>query len=136
MKTKIIVTAASLLMSCALTGCVAYTTYQGDLKPVSPKPNWARFFIPSRVDSLHPTFIWEGGDSNHKTDLAIWAAQYKGTGPRYNSGSYTLGVVVYHKDNIAGNQHQIEKDLAPDTIYFWSVKFSGTKQWSVANHGG
>ena len=134
MKTTIIPFASVLLASCLLTGCVAYTSYTGELKPVSPKPHPARFFAPVRVDSLHPTFKWEGAQSTDRVDLIIWAAEYDGFGFHNNSGSYTPGAVVYYRTNIVGNKHKIEKDLVPNATYFWSCRLSGTTPWLTADH--
>ena len=136
MKTKMIPIAAVSLVSWLLTGCISYTTYNGPLEPVSPKPHSVQFFFPIYVESLHPTFKWHAKDSTGQVDLGIWEALYKGHGPRKNSGSYRPVGLVYFKGNIAGNEHEITTNLAPDTIYFWSIKPSGAKQWSSANHTG
>ena len=125
-----------LIMSFLFAGCLAYTTYTGDLKPLSPEPHWARFFAPVSVDTLHPTFKWQAADSTRKVDLGIWQAVYNGTGLRNNTGSYEKGTLVYYVEGITGDEHEISTNLAPDTIYFWSIKPSGTMQWETANHTG
>jgi hypothetical protein len=125
-----------LFALCLLAGCVASTTYNGALRPDSPKPHFVQFFFPTTVDSLHPTFKWHATDSTRQADLGIWDAVYKGSGPRNNSGSYVLGHLVYYQANLAVNEHEITTNLAPNTIYFWSIRPSGTRQWASANHSG
>jgi hypothetical protein len=116
-----------------LAGCVAYSTYN-NLKPISPKPHSVRIYAPVSVDSLHPMFKWSTQSADQQVDLAIWEAIYNGTGLRNNISTYVKGPIVYYREGVIGGEHQIETNLAPETIYFWSIKPTGTMNWSTANH--
>jgi hypothetical protein len=39
--------------------------------------------------------------------------------------------VAYQKDDVLGGSHVLESDLKPDTIYYWSIRPSGTTKWSA-----
>ncbi len=125
-----------LLLPCLVAGCISVTQYEGSLRPVSPKPHGVQFYRAVGVDSVHPTFAWKwaAGGSSQLVDLAIWEAVYKGKGFRSNTGSYDKGSLVYRKDGIGGTEHMVQTNLAPETIYFWSIKPSGTRDWATAKH--
>lgn len=123
-----------LLLPCLLAGCIASTRYEGGLKPVYPKPHAIQFYAAVRIDTLQPTFRWQAKDPSQKVDLAIWEAVYKGKGQRDHTGNYDRGSLVYEKEAIVGSEHTIDIKLAPDLIYFWSIKPAGTKNWATARH--
>jgi hypothetical protein len=131
MQKKLIINLIVVLIASVLAGCVGVTTYS-NLKPVYPKPNAVRMYSPVPVDSLRPTFKWASPAPGQKVDLIIWEAfkSVRALAAQYDS----RGDVVYYKEGIAGDEHQVEKELLPDTAYFWSIRPSGTTPWSTANH--
>jgi hypothetical protein len=61
-------------------------------------------------------------------------AVYKGKGFRNNTASYDKVSLMYRKERIAGSEHALGTNLAPDTIYFWFIKPTGTMYWATAQH--
>ena len=143
MKSMKILKVAASMLTLVLAGCAGHTSYQGELTPLSPKPHGTRFYAPIAVDSLQPTFKWEAREPNRPVDLGIWQAVFLGKeGPAKvfghpiedHTSNYERGALVYRKENIIGGEHRIETNLAPSTIYFWSIKYTGTGAWSTATH--
>ena len=147
---KSLTTIVVVIIYClVLAGCVAVTTYHG-LRPIEPKPNSSRFYEPVEVASLRPTFKWKTMSPVQAVDLAIWGAyqsvpvqnaqaQNGVVLPGLYGGALTVeydvrGDLVYSKEGILGGMQQVEISLAPSTVYFWSIKPTGTSEWSTANH--
>lgn len=140
---KTLILALGLMLPLALGGCIATTTYQGDLSPVSPKPHGVRFYDAVDVDSLQPTFKWKARDLTRPVDIAIWQAVFLGNDSPAkvfgrpvagHTANYERGALVYLKEGIQGEEHRITTSLAPNTMYFWSLKHSGGETWSTATH--
>ena len=103
----ILIPAAAMLTT---TGC---TSYRG-VKPITPKQG-------ATVDSLQPTFKWEAESDDQVTyDLVIYEPT-KG----FSSGESAIDREkkrVYYRQRLKGDNHQIEKPLAPKQTYTWSLR--------------
>jgi hypothetical protein len=120
-----------ILFGFLLAGCITHSTYN-NLKPIFPKPNLRRINAPVVVNSLRPTFEWQTETADQKVDLGIWEA----VKTQIATGDvlyYIKGELIYYKTEIVGGEQQIDKNLAPDTVYIWSVKPNGTQDWATAN---
>jgi hypothetical protein len=125
MKLALITAATSLL-----AGCITHTSISG-LEPISPKPHSISFSTPTAVDSLRPTFTWKTTEPDQKVDIGIWELDIvSGGGQKYQE----KGQRIYYKKAIAGGRHQLEADLLPDKLYCWSIKPTGTTNWSRMTH--
>ena len=132
------------VLSLLLGGCMVATNSYNNLKPISPKPNAIRDLTPVGVKSLRPIFKWHTNSPDQKVDLVIWQAvkktdqQVKTEIKQRGNGTvpplYTQGPTVYSKEGIVGGSHQIENDLIPDAVYYWSIKPTGTNKWSTFNN--
>lgn len=95
-----------------LSGCIL-KVHNGDTKPIYPEVGY--FNWPKRVDTLTPTFRWKVDTKAPSTyDLAIWDTQL---GFRMKSG-----LPIYYKEALPQPEHKIEVPLAPNTLYYWSVR--------------
>jgi hypothetical protein len=103
-----------------LTGCAGAPVYKGGVKPIYPETDWG-----TTVDSLTPTFRWQSDTpSPCKYDFAIWDVelikdQYRGNIRR----RFGIGTLLYYKEALPLPEHTIEIPLAPDNVYYWSVRF-------------
>ncbi len=96
--------------------------------------------VPASVDSLRPTFKWQTSSPDQKVDFAIWESAPrvspvagKKKDPRLPEEHYR-GEAVYFKAGLTGGEHQPDISLLPGTIYYWSVRASGTAGWATASH--
>jgi len=94
-----------------LAGCIL-KVHNGDTKPIYPKVG---YILPTRVDTLTPTFRWRSDTKAASTyDLAIWeykfASRMKSKQP------------IYYKEALSQPEHKIEIPLAPYSQYIWSVR--------------
>jgi hypothetical protein len=101
-----------------LAGC-SLPVYKGDIRPVYPELGYG--VRPTVVDSLTPTFRWQYDMTTPCTyDFAIWDVgdvTAWGTGSRMEFRPY-----IYYKEALTQPEHKIELPLAPDTLYYWSVR--------------
>jgi hypothetical protein len=95
------------------TGCLSNVS---GIKPVYPKTY-------ETVDSLQPEVKWEG-DSSKKYDLAIWDSVTIDILPQKHK-------IIYQRTGLNGNSHKLEIVLEPSKWYFWSVRETGSEQWST-----
>jgi hypothetical protein len=114
---------APVLAICAgimifFTSCVAVTNVNG-IKPVYPPTG----LLDPTVDSLQPEMKWEG-DRSQKYDLAIWDSVTVDIAPQKHK-------IIYKKTGISGNSHKLEIVLEPSKMYFWSVRETGSEEWST-----
>jgi len=114
---------ASACLAIMMGGCVAYSTHDG-LQPISPETHQS-FRKPVLVDSLHPEFRWKTATPGQAVDLILWDG---GNDPNVK---HLKMKVAYLKENIVGGSHTLQTNLQPDTIYYWSIKPSGTVKWST-----
>lgn len=121
----------SAAIAVAISGCIAYSRYT-NIQPISPKPNSMRIYAPKSVNSLNPEFKWKAA-SDQKVDLAIWEAHKPPWGGPVTQYSIK-GQMIYYREGIVGGSHQIQSNLNPDSVYFWSIKPTGTMNWTTANH--
>jgi hypothetical protein len=129
--------------------CAAKTTYNG-LVPILPKPS-SKPSNPSPANSLRPLFKWHIGSQGQKVEFAIWEAVVDSTvdaGTAANTSligmvrlsagrgpkSYVKGSLICHKDEIVGGEYQMDKDLTPNAVYYWSVRPVGASEWSTADY--
>lgn len=131
---------------------LAATTYDGPV-PLDPKPRFGKNPIngsgligtryggqtPASVKSLRPVFKWQTQSADQKVDFIIWDAVKTARAQRALYGAvsapeFIKGETVYYKEGIAGGEHQIEKDLNANTVYFWSIKVTGTTDWTRVQH--
>jgi hypothetical protein len=125
-------TTGLLLLAALAWGCIATTKYTG-IKPLFPKPNSVRFRELVVVDSIRPEFRWEIPEGNRPVDLIVWDG---GTSFKTQTA---LRKTVYFRSGITGGSHLLETNLLPDRVYFWSLKLTGSTNWSKARydvHGG
>lgn len=122
----------TLLFSVLSLGC-ARVNVRGDVRPVYPKlTQFGRFswdHVPT-VDSLTPTFRWEGVNLNkgQTWDFAIWdAVRSIGT----VVSQYSPGMQIYYRQGLKETSHKPEIQLLPLKKYFWSVKLSGAERWTT-----
>jgi hypothetical protein len=109
--------------------------------PLYPKPHFGMLggpITPTPVDSLRPVFKWQAQSPDRRVDFIIWEAVPVPTKGRQALfpilGQYVKGETIYHKEGIIGGEWQLEKDLAPDTPYYWSIRLTGTTSWATASH--
>jgi hypothetical protein len=144
-----------LATSFALTIGLAATKYDGPI-PLDPKPRFGKNplsgsgligtryggQIPASVKSLRPVFKWKTQSADQKVDFIIWDAvktagrlqRSISIGGAAGTPEFIKGETVYYKEGIAGGEHQIEKDLNANTVYFWSIKVTGTTDWTGVQH--
>jgi len=103
-----------------LSGCMAPIVTYNNIKPLEPEPHSFRFHAPVLIESLTPTFRWEMEKPDLKVDLIIWKF-------------FGDGAEVYYKKSLPNGAHTINKSLIPDSIYSWSIRKTGTKEWSTVN---
>jgi hypothetical protein len=96
---------------------------------VSPKS--FDYLHPTVVDSLQPVFKWKSASAVQTVDFGIWEAVK--THPK---SMYDLrGRLVFSKERISGKEYRLERPLEPGTVYFWSVKETGSSHWDVKSIG-
>ena len=124
-----------------LTGCASCSinslpTYP-DIKPEYPPP-----FVASEtytnlnvdatvtVNSLTPTLRWAAKTGVQKYDVAVWTCP-----DRYLTGQFAqeLGDQVFFTKGIQELEVRVTPALKPGIRYYWSVRPSGTEQWSTYN---
>lgn len=106
-----------------LSGC-AWETVRG-VKPVYPKSG----FYPDTVDSLQPELKWKGDSESKKYDLAIWNTILVA-----NDDGKKVPMrrkIIYKKTALSGTAHKVELILDPGSLYFWSVRETGSGTWSI-----
>jgi len=88
-----------------------------------------------RVDSLCPTFRWNGLSKGETYDFAIWDAikESNMVGGRSNRLVHTPGVQIYHREGLKETSHKPNISLLPLKVYYWSVKLSSDEQWTKFN---
>ncbi len=106
----------------SLSGCSSITVI--GISPVYPE---AGIYTSFRVDSLQPELKWKGEDNSEKYDLAIWNTIVVDRNPMRRK-------VIYERTALSGTAHKIEIVLEPDTVYYWSVRKTGTPAWSEQVH--
>ena len=133
---------------------IGATKYDGPI-PLDPKPRFGKNPIngsgligtrygeqsPAPVKSIRPTFRWKTPSADQKVDLIIWdAAETAGRLQRSvtiapgATPQFVKGEMVFYKEGIEGGELQIDKDLDPNTVYFWSIRVTGTENWTGFEH--
>jgi len=100
------------------SGCVVVKTTVNGIKPIYPNPKSG--LLTAIVDSLQPELKWENRAVSKKYDLAIWDSL---CGQRRK--------IIYEKTALSGTSHKVEIVLSPDSLYFWSVRETGSETWST-----
>ena len=131
-----------LLFLTFISGC-ASQRFEG-LEPIYPKLIRRRFLsqfpgcdVP-RVDSLSPTFSWKGLGEGETYDFAIWDAikSRRNLSAETNRLNYTPGIQIYYREDLKETSHKPDIELLPLKQYYWSVKVSGSDQWTKFNWKG
>jgi hypothetical protein len=130
MKSKIAIVLISITLVFA-AGC-SLPVFHGNVKPIYPNVG----VYPTKIDSLTPTFRWQSDVNTMATyDFAIWD---KGEAVGHVGGfSMEFRSPIYYKESLSQPEHKIEVPLAPDTIYYWSIRIrSGGKvsPWAKYDH--
>jgi len=118
-----------VLLSVSSLGCVTYNLHQENVRFVYPK---LTRYVP-QVDSLRPTFRWEGININEGEtwDFAIWDAIHMQHLGRPTVRDYTPGERIYYREGLKETSHMPDIRLLPLKKYFWSVKLSSAEQWTT-----
>jgi len=122
-----------ILILILFLGCASYP----NLQPIYPKTG-------KHVSSVRPTFKWlPVNNKDVKYDLIIWEyikAPVKESifNPRGSTviKEYLKGEVVFSVKEIDATEYTLPFDLDIDTSYYWSIRVSGTKNWSKVNYVG
>lgn len=120
---------ALLLPFLVLAGCTNF----GGIKPIHPDVGNPKF--PTVVESLQPTFEWQGQPDVKSYDFII----YEGlrTDSFWEGTKRSVGREIYYREGLQGTKHQIEDRLKPDAEYYWSVRTrdgSKVSRWSLYNY--
>jgi hypothetical protein len=119
-----------LLLAFVMSSC---TSFRG-VKPLYPEPGNPG--LPSKVDSLQPTFRWEpSSDAGVTYDFIVYECLkvsnwLKGT-------KRSVGREIYYRQGLNSTEHKIEEPLKPDSEYFWSIRTrQGEKvsSWSLYDY--
>ena len=108
-------------------GCVRFT----GVKPIYPEVGYHNT-IPSRVESLQPTFRWEPSSGAVTYDFIIYEAIDKGS--FWKRIQLSVGPEIYYREGLKEQEHRIEEPLKPRTKYYWSVRIRKEQEvfnWSV-----
>jgi len=155
---KFLLTAINCALLALATGCAGVAigekvTYHG-IKPVYPMPFYMSSDLEVTIDSLTPTLKWEGKEGVQTYDVAVWDTPFKqyfekksfkqimvdnfGENQKENSldSKYArrpeeLGERVFYAKLIAGTSVTVTPELKPNHLYLWSVRSSGTEEWST-----
>ena len=106
------------------SGC-AWATVHG-VKPVYPASGFVQAWtqpFPATVESLQPELRWKG-DALKKYDLAIWNTILV-------DNIYQRRKIIYEKTGLNGTVHKVGVVLNPDSLYYWSVRETGSEAWST-----
>jgi hypothetical protein len=101
-------------------------TWRG-VQPVNPPVSTAESDLESRpfvhIESLEPTFLWEGSsDTSVEYDLVIYEAlPYRYFG--LSRDRYSLGSVVLYEEGLDAPEFRMKRPLEPNRQYFWSVRY-------------
>jgi hypothetical protein len=116
MKRHIVVITIILMF---LAGCNIPISYNEHIKPIYPDISIT--IVPEEVDSLTPTFRWQSDGKEPCTyDFVIWDRfEIKSRVLEY---SQNLEEAIYYKEALSQPEHTIEIPLAPNTIYYWSIR--------------
>ena len=150
---KILQTVFYFALLAVVSGCagVAVTekvTYSG-IKPEYPMPFAGFTDVEVIIDSLTPTLKWQAKEGIKEYDIAVWDSPFKqhdksfkqimedsyGTNRKDNDPfsrrPEERGERVFYAKQITGTSVTVTPELKPDHFYLWSVRASGTEEWST-----
>lgn len=123
------------IMALVFSGCGSmHQEYRG-IKPVRPKITSSIYASPksvehgSKLKSCTPRFQWEG-NANGLYDLIIWEVVCCKAGDEELIGR---GRKIHYAEKIAGTSYAPSLQLNKHSSYMWSVRDSGSKEWSRYN---
>lgn len=105
-----------LFISLLLYGCTSFSL----IKPLYPEvgnPNKD----PDEVESLQPTLQWEASNYPDATyDLIVFEGSKEES--FWEGTKRSIGDTVCYKENLKETSYKFDKNLKPDTEYYWSIR--------------
>lgn len=147
----------AVLAGCAGASLNEIIKYQG-IKPIYPMPfaSMAGSDFEVTVDSLTPTLKWQASGGSQGYDVAVWeqavntnntnfwkgfssaltvdkkyGSSLKGYDAAKRERKEVRGERIFFAKQVTNNEVMIMPELKSNHLYFWSVKVSGTEQWST-----